>query len=321
MGYGRVVGGAISVGVLLTFLQYTTRMWVPVRNLTEKFNMIQTALTATERIFDVLGQVSGMQSLPGADADAVVARGAIAFEGVRFAYPTKPESEILRGVDFEVEAGQMLALVGDTGAGKSTVVHLLSRFYDVTGGGVKVDGRDVRDYTLSALREGIAIVPQDVVIFAGTIRDNITLGLDVDDELVWSCCEAVCADRFIKRFPGRLDHVMDESGRTLSAGERQLLSFARALVYNPPILILDEATANVDTETEALIQSALERLTEGRTSVVVAHRLSTVRDADVILVMRDGEVVERGTHEALLEIGGEYDRLHRLHMGGASEAA
>ena len=159
------------------------------------------------------------------------------------------------------------------------------------------------------------------MIFAGTIRDNITLGLDVDDELVWSCCEAVCADRFIKRFPGRLDHVMDESGRTLSAGERQLLSFARALVYNPPILILDEATANVDTETEALIQSALERLTEGRTSVVVAHRLSTVRDADVILVMRDGEVVERGTHEALLEIGGEYDRLHRLHMGGASEAA
>ncbi len=321
VGYGRVVGGAISVGVLLTFLQYTTRMWVPVRNLTEKFNMIQTALTATERIFDVLGQKSGMTDAPGAVAEAAVERGDLTFEGVRFAYPTKPESEILKGVDFSVEAGQMLALVGDTGAGKSTIVHLISRFYDVTGGAVKVDGRDVREYTLAGLRAGIAIVPQDVVIFAGTIRDNITLGLDVSDEVVWAACEAVCADRFIKRFPGRLDHVMDESGRTLSAGERQLLSFARALVYNPPILILDEATANVDTQTEALIQEALERLTKGRTSVVVAHRLSTIRDADVILVMRHGQVVERGTHDELLEMGGEYDRLHRLHMGGESAAA
>jgi ATP-binding cassette subfamily B protein len=200
-------------------------------------------------------------------------------------------------------------------------VHLISRFYDVTAGAVKVDGRDVREYTLAGLRAGIAIVPQDVVIFAGTIRDNITLGLDVDDEVVWAACEAVCADRFITRFPGRLDHVMDESGRTLSAGERQLLSFARALVYNPPILILDEATANVDTQTEALIQEALERLTKGRTSVVVAHRLSTIRDADVILVMRHGQVVERGTHDELLAQGGEYERLHRLHMGGASAAA
>lgn len=313
-GYHRVLEGLITVGVLLTFLQYTTRMWVPVRNLAEKFSVIQSALTATERIFDVLDTEAGMRDAPDADPSLEVTGGAITFEGVRFAYPAKPDAEVLRGIDFHAEPGQMIALVGDTGAGKSTVAHLISRFYDVTEGRVCVDGEDTRAYTLRQLRRGVAIVPQDVVIFAGTVRDNITLGLEVDDEKVWEAARAVCADRFIDRFADGLDHVMDESGRTLSAGERQLLSFARALVFNPPVLILDEATANVDTETEALIQEALERLTVGRTSVVIAHRLSTIRTADQILVLRHGQVVERGRHEELLEQGGEYARLYELHM-------
>jgi ATP-binding cassette subfamily B multidrug efflux pump len=313
-GYERVIEGVITVGVLLTFLQYTTRLWVPVRNLAEKLNVIQTALTAAERIFDVLEAKTRMKDAPDADESLTVTQGAIRFEDVRFAYPNKADDEVLRGIDFEVQPGQMLALVGDTGAGKSTIIHLLSRFYDITSGTIELDGRALPEYTLKHLRQGIALVPQDVVIFAGTIRENITLGLDVDDEVVWECARAVCADRFIDRFPDGLDHVMDEAGRTLSAGERQLLSFARALVYNPPVLILDEATANVDTETEALIQQALERLTQGRTSVVIAHRLSTIRDADQILVLRHGQVLERGRHDELIDQGGEYSRLHALHM-------
>ena len=212
------------------------------------------------------------------------------------------------------ERAVVVAIDGPAGAGKSTIAHLLSRFYDVREGTVRIDGRDVREYDLRKLREGIAIVPQDVVIFAGTIRDNITLGLEVSDDIVWEAARAVCADRFIDRFEDGLDHVMDEAGRTLSAGERQLLSFARALVFNPPVLILDEATANVDTETENMIQEALARLTEGRTSVVIAHRLSTIREADQILVLRHGQIIERGRHEELLERGGEYARLYELHM-------
>lgn len=317
VGYDRVVSGAISVGILLTFIQYTTKFWVPVRNLSEKFTVIQTALTATERIFDILNTSSQMQSAPDADPSLTVEHGRLCFDQVSFSYPKSKELG-LDNICFEAEPGQMIALVGDTGAGKSTIAHLTSRFYDPSQGQVRIDGHDARSYTLEALRRGMALVPQDVVIFAGSLRDNITLGLEVEDHVVEQALAAVCADRIVSRFELGLAQPMDEGGRTLSAGERQLISFARALVFNPPILILDEATANVDTETEALIQQALERLTKGRTSLVIAHRLSTIRNADQIIVLRQGKIIERGRHEDLLALGQEYARLHKLHMSAAT---
>ena len=314
VGYERASAGVVSVGVLLTFLQYTARLWVPVRNLTEKFNLIQTSLTSAERVFDILDAKTAMADAPDADPSAVVARGAIAFDAVRFTYPGTSE-EVLRGVSFDAAPGEMIALVGDTGAGKSTIAHLLSRFYDASDGEVRVDGRPVRTYRLEALRSAMALVPQDVVVFAGSLRDNIAMGAEVSDDRILECLHAVRAGDILKRLENGLDTPLDEGGRTLSVGERQLLSFARALVINPPILVLDEATANVDTDTELRIQSALNELTAGRTSVVIAHRLSTIREADQILVLRHGEVVERGTHEALLRADGEYARLHALHVG------
>lgn len=320
MGIGarRVVGGVITLGVLTTFLQYVVKLWVPVRNLAEKFNLIQTSLTSGERIVDILDAKPAMVDRPDADAAARVTRGHVVFEDVHFRYPGRGE-EVLRGVSFDAPPGSMLALVGDTGAGKSTLIHLLSRFYDTTSGRVVVDGRDVRDYLRANLRGGTALVPQDVVVFAGSVRDNLTLGDPVPDEQVWEALRAVRADGIVARLAGGLDHELEENGRTLSVGERQLLSFARALVRNPPILVLDEATANVDTETEAQIQQALETLTAGRTSVVVAHRLSTIRRADEILVLRHGVVVERGRHAELLALAGEYARLYRQHTGQVVE--
>ena len=277
--------------------------------------MVQQSLTSGERIMEILDERSGMTDAQGTAAVAAPARGEVRFEAVRFRYAGR-EEEVLKGISFAAAPGQMVALVGDTGAGKSTVAHLISRFYDVSGGAVRVDGHDVREYGLSALRSAVAIVPQDVVVFAGSVRDNITLGRAVDDATVWRCVEAVSARAIVDRLGG-LDGQLDEGGRTLSTGERQLLSFARALVGNPPVLILDEATANVDTRTEMVIQEALRNLTRGRTTIAIAHRLSTIREADEILVLSHGEVVERGRHEELLEASGVYANLYRTHLAGA----
>lgn len=312
VGYDRVISGIISVGVLITFLEYTTRLWVPIRNLTEKFNVIQTALTAGERVLDVLKTPTNMKDDPSANPQLNVQFGKIEFEDVRFRYPSTHD-DVLRGISFVVQPGQMVGLVGDTGAGKSTVIQLLSRFYDCTGGAVKVDDHNVRDYTLRNLRSGIALVPQDVVIFAGTIRENVTLGAEYDDSQILAAMKAVCADVVLEKFEDGLDHIMEEGGRTLSAGERQLIAFARALLVNPPILILDEATASIDTRTESVIQEALRQLTQGRTTVVIAHRLSTIRDADQILVIKKGLIAERGNHDQLLAQNGLYAELHRRH--------
>lgn len=321
IGYQRTLSGAISIGILLTFIQYTEMLWRPVRDLAEKFNLIQTSLTSAERITHILDAHPSIFNLPSANPSLKISQGDIVFENIQFSYPSKPQNSILKGISFHAKPGETFALVGDTGAGKSTIAHLMMRFYDPTAGRVLLDGHDARDFLLDHLRAGTALVPQDMTLFASSIRDNITLGSDFSDDQVLAALRAVHAMPIIEKLPGGLDHILEEGGRTLSTGERQLLSFARALVFNPPILILDEATASVDSHTERQIQDALRTLTAGRTSVIIAHRLSTIRDAHQILVLRHGQIIERGTHAELLALGGEYERLHRLHTNLSQVAA
>jgi ATP-binding cassette, subfamily B, multidrug efflux pump len=275
-------------------------------------------MVSSERVFKLMDTP---EQVP-VRADAVPAGtlfGRVQFDDVRFSYV--PGEPVLQGVSFDAAPGSTLALVGATGAGKSSVVGLVSRFYDVDGGRVLVDGRDVREYEPRSLRSKIAVVPQDVFLFAGTVLENVRLGdLSISREKVEAAIRAVHADRFVARLANGLDEEVRERGTNFSLGERQLLAFARALVHDPSILVLDEATASVDTETEALIQDAIKTLRKGRTTIVVAHRLSTVRDADQILVLHHGQVRERGTHASLLAADGLYRRLYELQAREAAGA-
>jgi ATP-binding cassette subfamily B protein len=311
-GGGKVVAGLTSVGALIAFLQYAQRFYQPLADLSEKYNILQGAMASSERIFRLLDTEATIVSPPAAYAPETVA-GAIELDRVWFSY--KAGEPVLKGISFAVAPGETLAVVGHTGAGKSTLANLLLRFYDVDSGRVAVDGVDVRDWDLVRLRTSIAMVLQDVFLFAGTIGGNIGLGEPAIDEekLRWAARE-VNALPFIERLPGELDAPVRERGAGLSVGEKQLIAFARALAFDPKILILDEATSSIDTETEQLIQRALDRLRAGRTSVVIAHRLSTVQKADRILVMHKGEVREQGTHQELLAQRGIYYRLYQLQF-------
>jgi ABC-type multidrug transport system fused ATPase/permease subunit len=313
LGGAQAIGGAISVGVLVSFLSYVELFFHPIRDLTEKFDVLQGAMTAGERIFSVLDVKASVVDPPGA-VPAGRIEGRVEFRGVSFAY--RPGEPVLSDVSFAVAPGERIAIVGHTGAGKTTVVSLLSRFYDVSAGAVLVDGRDVREYALASLRENIAVVHQDVFLFAGSVIENLRLcDESIPADRVRDACRRVAAAEFVERLPGGYDHVLEEAGKTLSAGERQLLSFARALTFDPAILVLDEATSNVDSRTEERIQEAIEKLTRGRTSLVIAHRLSTIRKADRILVFDRGRIIEAGTHAELLARGGAYLRLCRMQFG------
>ncbi len=309
-GGGEVVRGALSVGVLVAFLQYAQRFYQPLSDLSEKVNILQAAMASSERVFRLLDRPLEIESPPAAYRPGEIA-GAIEFDHVAFAY--QEGENVLHDLSFEVEPGETVAVVGATGAGKSTLANLLLRFYDVGGGAVRVDGRDVRDWDLPALRRSIGLVLQDVFLFSGDVAANIRLGERSigEAQLQWAAREVQALD-FIERLDGGFAAPVHERGTGLSVGQKQLIAFARALAFDPRILILDEATASVDTETEQRIQTALERLLSGRTSLVIAHRLSTIQRADRILVLHKGCLRESGTHQELLAQRGIYHRLYQL---------
>ncbi len=314
-GGGQVLTGAVSVGALVAFLQYAQRFYRPLSDLSEKYNILQAAMASAERIFGLLDtpvEIAAPEA--GAHRPAAV-DGAVEFDGVSFGYL---EGEtVLDDLSFRIEPGQTVALVGHTGAGKSTIASLLLRFYDVDRGRVLIDGVDVRQWDLDSLRRGMAMVLQDVFLFAGTVGDNIGLGSgDIGAARIRRAAREVHALEFIERLPDGFDSELKERGGGLSVGQKQLIAFARALAFDPRILILDEATSSVDTETERLIQMALDRLLADRTSLVIAHRLSTIQRADRILVLHQGELREQGTHQELLARDGLYRRLYELQYQG-----
>ena len=309
-GGSGILAGAVTFGVVVAFIQYAERFYQPVRDLSEKYNMIQSAMVASERIFELLDTRPAVRE---PDAPRAIGRlgGAVEFDRVWFAY--QKEEWVLRDVSFRVAPGEKVAIVGATGAGKTTIANLLCRFYEFQRGAVRADGTDIREIESSALRRQIGLVLQDVFLFSGTVRENVVFGdRGRGGDGVERALAEVGGARLAARLPRGLDEEVGERGAYLSMGERQILAFARALHYDPSILILDEATSSVDVETEREIQAALHRLLQGRTSLVIAHRLSTILDADRILVLHKGELREQGTHAELLARGGIYARLYEL---------
>ena len=314
----QAMAGTLTIGVLIAFIQFSRQFFEPIRNLSDQYNTLQSAMAGAERIFGLLDEDA---SLVEKETPVVLDRvqGRIEFRNVWFAY--RPEEEngeretdwILRDVSFVVEPGQQVAIVGATGAGKTTIINTLLRFYDIQRGGIFIDGVDIRDLRLAELRRRVGLVLQDVFLFSGSIAHNLTLeDPDISEADMRRASELVGADAFIRKLPDGYGQDVRERGASLSHGQRQLLSFVRALVYDPEFLVLDEATSSVDTETERLIELALEKLMAGRTSLVVAHRLSTIQHSDRILVMHKGRIREQGAHQELLAMDGLYRRLYEL---------
>ncbi len=308
----RIVGvEQVGIGTFLAFSTYIAMFWSPIRNLANFYNKLTTNISAAERIFDIIDTEAEITDQDGA-TELPELKGEVEFEGVSFAYSDEPDRLILNDVNFSVKQGETIALVGPTGAGKTTIVNLISRFYEATHGKIWIDGHEVKDATLRSLRSQMGIMTQDNFLFSGTIRDNIRYGrLDATEEEVVEAAKAVSAHEFIMKLEQGYDTVISERGAGLSIGQRQLLAFARTMVSRPGILILDEATSSIDTHTELLVQKGIDALLNGRTSFIIAHRLSTIRKADRIFVIDQGNIMEAGSHEELLNLKGAYYKLYQ----------
>ncbi len=311
--YGAVgvLGMDLQIGILISFIMYLQLFFRPIRMIADRFNTLQMGVVSSSRIFKLLASSEHIANEGSFNPEKI--QGNVRLDQVWFAY--KEEDYVLKNISFEVKKGQTIALVGATGAGKSSIINLISRFYEINKGAITIDGTNIQDFELSALRKHIGVVLQDVFLFSSSIYQNITLGNpNITKEQVLAAAELVGASKFIEKLPGGLEYNVMERGATLSVGQRQLISFVRAMVYNPEILILDEATSSVDSETEELIQESIEKMMQGRTSIVIAHRLSTIQKVDQILVLNKGEIVETGTHQSLLEKGGYYTQLHQMQL-------
>ncbi|MGL1887313.1 MAG: ABC transporter ATP-binding protein/permease [Reichenbachiella sp.] len=305
----KMIDTAFMPGELIAFIMYIMMFFRPIRMIADKFNTLQMGIVSSNRIMKLLDSDEHIPD--NGDYKPTTLKGDVNFSNVWFAYDEK--NFVLKDISFEVKAGETVALVGATGAGKSSVINLLSRFYDISKGTITVDNRDIHAYDLDALRQNIGVVLQDVFLFSGSIKENITLGnTDIADDKILEAAKLVGALEFINKLPGGLEYNVMERGATLSVGQRQLISFVRALVYDPKIVVLDEATSSVDTETEELIQEAIDKMMKDRTSIVIAHRLSTIQHADKIIVLDQGEIKESGTHEELLAKDSYYSQLHKM---------
>ena len=304
---------SLDAGLLVAFILYLNQIFRPLRVIADKFNVLQMGMIAAERVFKVLDNDDFVTSTPDGKYDPATVKGEIDFKHVSFAY-TEP-NYVLKDINFHVKAGETVALVGHTGSGKTSIISLLNRLYHIQKGEIQIDGVNIEEYHLDTLRKSIGVVLQDVFLFSGSVMDNITLrNPEISREEVIAAAKMIGVDEFIMQLPGGYDYNVMERGSTLSLGQRQLLSFIRALLYNPAILILDEATSSIDTESEMLIEKAIDTMISGRTSIVIAHRLSTIRKANKIIVLDKGELKEMGTHEQLLALGGFYAKLHEMQF-------
>jgi ABC-type multidrug transport system fused ATPase/permease subunit len=309
-GGGKAMEGVLTIGILISFIQYSEMFFRPIRDLSEKYNIMQTAMASSERIFKLLDRKAVIAD-PDQPIELNDCKGIIEFKNVWFAYVK--DDYVLKNISFKINQGEKVAFVGATGAGKSSIMNLLCRFYDIQKGELTVDGINIKDLRQHDLRKNIGLVVQDIFLFSDSIANNISLNnREIPESRIKEAASIIGIDHFISKLPLGYGQNVKERGVTLSQGERQLITFARALAYDPRILILDEATSSVDTHSEIMIQNAIDKLMEGRTSIIIAHRLSTIQKCDKIIVMHKGEIRETGTHQELLELGGIYSKLYQL---------